>query len=234
MHCFLELPDVAIVDLADKISVLDDLVCQISLLEPPKPSERIRSAFEYMQGLIKGEETFSSASISHLHELIGKDGKLRESPDSFFSEENIAIRGYHPAPAEDLKEILAIYFIKYHPNQVFSHPFIKITSAYLTFELIHPFCDGNGRIGRLIACWLMYAHGYGALAPYLEDWLGNENRTHGSLFESKIHNYLALCNPSFHQYLQWYVNRFFKAFLQELIDKSRVHLNLQNARNPTE
>jgi Fic family protein len=144
MDSFLELPEIAVADLADKIFVLEELVKQISLLEPAKPSERIQSAFEYMQGLVNGEGTFSFASIARLHELIGKDGKLRERPDSFFSEENIAIRDYHPAPAEDLKEILAMYFTKYHPNQVFSDPFVKITSAYLTFELIHPFHDGNG------------------------------------------------------------------------------------------
>lgn len=234
MDCFLELPELSIADLADKISILDDLISQISSLEPAKPSERVRSAFEYMQGLVKEEGTFSFASIAHLHELIGKDGELRKRPDSFFSEENIAIRGYHPAPAEDLKEILAIYFSKYHPSQISPHPLIKIISAYLTFELIHPFRDGNGRVGRLIAAWLMYAHGYGALAPYLEDWLGNENRIHGSLFESEIHNYLAWCNPSFVHYLQWYADRFFKVFLQELIDKSRAHLNSKNAVNSTE
>lgn len=234
MDCFLELPEVAVEDLADEIFALEDLVNQISLIEPVKPSERVRSAFEHMEGMAKEKGAFSFASIARLHELIGKDGKLRERPDSFFSEENIAIRGYHSAPAEDLKEILATYFTKYHPNQAFSHPFVKIAGAYLTFELIHPFRDGNGRIGRLIACWLMHAHGYGALAPYLEDWLGNENRAHGSLFESEIRNYLAWCNPSFRHYLDWYVHRFFKAFLQELIDKSRCHLSSQNAGNPTE
>jgi len=39
-------------------------------------------------------------------------------------------------------------------------PLLLITSCILDFECIHPFMDGNGRIGRLLSLLLLYQAGY--------------------------------------------------------------------------
>ncbi|NGX37145.1 MAG: hypothetical protein K1000chlam2_00298 [Chlamydiae bacterium] len=216
VSCFLEIPEKLTSQLTKQISELDDLVNQVSALKVvASPSLRVHTAFEFMLCLAKLNVACSVDSILKLHELIGKDGKIRGT------ENNIAIRGYHPAPAENLEEILNAYVNIYSPKRSCEHPFLKIGGAYLSFALIHPFRDGNGRIGRLIAAWLMYAHNYGVLAPYLEPWLGNENKQHGKTFESKIQSYLAWCNPLFSNDLISYVEHFFSAFLQELTNKCR-------------
>lgn len=214
----LEIPETITPELAEKIDLLDRLMCQIAPLEPVSSSPRVQSAFKYVQEMAKEAADFSLSSIKRLHELIGLEGKLRGSIEAFWSENNIAIDDYHPALAEDLEKILTAYINKYHPKQPAEHPLLRIAGAYLTFELIHPFRDGNGRVGRLIVARLMYAYGYGDLAPYLEGWMGDNNVKHGSLFKSQIHSYLAWCNPSFRDYFLFYVNHFFYAFLVELID----------------
>src|SRR3989339_133934 len=41
-----------------------------------------------------------------------------------------------------------------------SDPLLNIASFILDFECIHPFMDGNGRIGRLLTLYLLYTAGY--------------------------------------------------------------------------
>ncbi len=38
----------------------------------------------------------------------------------------------------------------YNGWQLEEHPFIKAALLHFAFEFIHPFCDGNGRLGRLL------------------------------------------------------------------------------------
>ncbi|MBI2752744.1 MAG: Fic family protein [Betaproteobacteria bacterium] len=40
-------------------------------------------------------------------------------------------------------------------------PLISAAAFVLDFECIHPFADGNGRVGRLLALLLLYQCGYG-------------------------------------------------------------------------
>ncbi len=43
------------------------------------------------------------------------------------------------------------------------HPFILTASFHSRFEHIHPFADGNGRVGRLIYIWMLQKFGYGVI-----------------------------------------------------------------------
>jgi len=63
-----------------------------------------------------------------------------------------------PDPKEVVKrleEMLAKYYSSSHENII-----KRIALLHLTFEYIHPFVDGNGRIGRVISNYLLIREGF--------------------------------------------------------------------------
>lgn len=64
-----------------------------------------------------------------------------------------------------------------HAEQFFVHPLVRIAIAHYQFETIHPFLDGNGRLGRLMIS--LYLASEGLLhkpALYLSDYF-ERNKT---------------------------------------------------------
>lgn len=64
-----------------------------------------------------------------------------------------------------------------HADNIFVHPLVRIAIAHYQFETIHPFLDGNGRLGRLMIS--LYLAATGLLhkpALYLSDYF-ERNKT---------------------------------------------------------
>lgn len=53
----------------------------------------------------------------------------------------------HPTDLDEKMDELINF---YNSDILNEHPFVKACIIHLTFETIHPFCDGNGRLGRLL------------------------------------------------------------------------------------
>lgn len=58
--------------------------------------------------------------------------------------------GTHIAPAPEKVELMIGDVIKEYKNNLEKYFGDKIAKFHLDFETIHPFCDGNGRIGRVL------------------------------------------------------------------------------------
>lgn len=100
---------------------------------------------------------------------------------------------YSPAIESDIPILMSMYLEKYASLE---KNLETICAAYLIFQLIHPFNDGNGRTARLICAWYLSQNGYGFLTPYLEKrW--NSNQAHRiKIFHSACNNYDSLgANP---------------------------------------
>lgn len=75
-----------------------------------------------------------------------------------------------PGLMSDLEQFL-------HAQDIFVHPLIRIAIAHYQFETIHPFLDGNGRLGRLMISLYLASEGLMRQpALYLSDYF-ERNKT---------------------------------------------------------
>lgn len=89
-----------------------------------------------------------------LGDLAGQAGKYRDV--------QVFIRGVEWVPAspeavpKDMKALLDWYT----KNKGKVNPVATAAYFHIAFELVHPFVDGNGRVGRLLMNFILRKHGY--------------------------------------------------------------------------
>jgi len=105
------------------------------------------------------EQELTVEVILSLHKMLISN--IRDDVAGRFRRDNEFVRvGNHiaPNPKEVLDRLLKM-LSEYH---AMSHENIikRIAKLHLAFEYTHPFCDGNGRIGRVINNYLLIREGF--------------------------------------------------------------------------
>jgi Fic family protein len=101
----------------------------------------------------------SGDMIQLLHKML--IGNINEDIAGRFRAPGEYVRvGTHIAPPpEQVEKMVADILIDYSADM--EHYFIdKIAGFHLAFETIHPFCDGNGRMGRVIINYQLMRSGF--------------------------------------------------------------------------
>lgn len=150
-------------------------VSAASLISPHSRRKRevanIARAFTLMDQ--HGAQPLTLAFLKELHtivlsELSGEAGSLRQEESAIFNQAGVAVY-LAPAPLQvkPLLDALVDYC-----NTKDDHPGSRAAVAHIWFEKIHPFADGNGRVGRLLSHALLSEEGYdvGGVVP-LEEYL---------------------------------------------------------------
>jgi len=120
-----------------------------------------REAFEL---ILSYEEDISRKLIFELHEMVVNNTLSQDLQDQIgaFRSVPVYIRGVEwmpPSPKDvpvDMKEL----FRWYSNNKKVLHPLILASYFHIGFETIHPFVDGNGRVGRLLLNFILHRNGY--------------------------------------------------------------------------
>lgn len=167
-------------DIEDAFKEADDL----------KPEERndwaeVQNYIRAINTAIASLETLplSSRLLRQTHAILmdGVRGETKQ-PGEFRLSQNwigvslknaVFIPPHHehvPALMSDLERFL-------HDRDIFVHPLIRIALAHYQFETIHPFLDGNGRLGRLMISLYLASEGLMTKpALYLSDYF-ERNKT---------------------------------------------------------
>ncbi len=129
----------------------------------------------------EGPGLFDRTLIQELHRrVMANDPDYQDKPGALRTEVvwiggrgNIAHSTYNPAPPDDIAPALAqsVAYLRCDGMQaVNQHLVTRMAIAHAHFEAIHPFRDGNGRVGRLLLPLMMAADGQTPLylSPYIE------------------------------------------------------------------
>lgn len=113
----------------------------------------------------KKNRDISTKDILNMHEIAMKNllepdkiGRLRNNMEAIFNSAGIAI--YMPPPPRQIEWLLE-RLIKFINSEKEKFIPIKAALAHFTFEKIHPFLDGSGRVGRLVMQKILIQGGYG-------------------------------------------------------------------------
>lgn len=105
------------------------------------------------------EQELTLEVILSLHKMLISN--ISDDIAGRFRKDNEFVRvGSHIAPHPQevvgrLEKMLSKYNAKNHENII-----KRIAGLHLAFEYTHPFCDGNGRIGRMINNYLLIREGF--------------------------------------------------------------------------
>lgn len=159
----------------------------------PSKSQRTQEVFNILKALNWVYERRSKdlrlQDILNLHQMVMAGlaqkqdiGKFRTNLGAIFNSAGIAIY-LPPRPSQILP--LMKRLIKFSNLEKEQFAPIKAALIHYTFEKIHPFLDGNGRVGRLLLQAVLQKEGYGmkGILP-LEEYLDNHRSEYYRVLEA--------------------------------------------------
>jgi Fic family protein len=153
-------------------SSLSDLLLFESEESPGAPLDDVQEVSRYVaamsHGLKRLRENFplSLRLIREIHDVLMTAGRGgHQAPGEFRTSQNWiggsrpGNAAFVPPPFEELDNCLADFERFLHANEPSLSILVKAALIHVQFETIHPFLDGNGRLGRLLITFLLCAEG---------------------------------------------------------------------------
>jgi len=90
-------------------------------------------------------------SLLEVWKILTQDACSNESiKGERFRTGDVVVGGHVGLNPDLIDEAMKHWVDYYNSSNLGEHPFIKAALLHFSFEFIHPFCDGNGRTGRLL------------------------------------------------------------------------------------
>ena len=120
------------------------------------------AAMEHGLRRIQNGLPMSNRLIREIHGILLKTGRGAEKDPGEFRRSQNWFGGtrpgdavYVPPPADRVAECMGLLEKWLHDQPERTPPLLKAALAHVQFETIHPFLDGNGRVGRLLVTLLL-------------------------------------------------------------------------------
>jgi Fic family protein len=152
-------------------SSLSDLLLYELDQEPGVPLDDVREVSNYVAALDHGlrrlAEGFplSLRLFKEIHGVLLQKGRgSHQTPGEFRRSQNWiggtrpGNAAFVPPPAEEVADCMGKLELYLHDQPEPTPVLLKAALAHVQFETIHPFLDGNGRLGRLLITLLLCEH----------------------------------------------------------------------------
>ena len=153
-------------------SSFSDLLLFESAEAPGVPIEDVQEVSSYVAAMehglerLRGGLPLSLRLLREIHAILLSKGRgASKRPGEFRTTQN-SIGGaradraiYVPPPPQEVMPSLDALEKFLHDDPVRTSTLIKAALTHVQFETIHPFLDGNGRLGRLLITFLLCAEG---------------------------------------------------------------------------
>lgn len=152
-------------------SSLSDLLLYENADAPGAPLDDVTEVSNYVAAMNYGLERLKDLPLclrllTEIHGILMKSGRGNQKQPGEFRVSQNWIGGtrpgnakFVPPPPERLMETLGDLEKFLHDDNVKLPVLIKAALAHVQFETIHPFLDGNGRLGRLLITFILCAEG---------------------------------------------------------------------------
>lgn len=152
-------------------STLSDLLRFETEVQAGQPVDDIREVSNYVDAMMYGLERLEKLPLSlrlirEMHDRLLQSGRGGSKDPGEFRRSQNWIGGtrpgnalFVPPPLTDLDACLGALERSMHEDRSKLPALIKAGLIHVQFETIHPFLDGNGRIGRLLVTLFLCVHG---------------------------------------------------------------------------
>ena len=152
-------------------SIMDVLEFEAKTVEPDQPKD-VNEVVNYVAAMNHGMDLLKDLPVSlrllrgiHKRLLAGTRGD-KDSPGEFRRSQNwigppnagLAKATYVPPPVDEMNDALG-NLEKFMHDDTPMPTLVRVGLIHAQFETIHPFIDGNGRVGRLMIVFLLCVHG---------------------------------------------------------------------------
>jgi len=153
-------------------SSLSDLLLFENADVPGVPVDDVREVSNYVAAMVhglarlRGDFPLNLRLIREIHEILVSGSRGADKTPGEFRRSQNWVGGtspgnaaYVPPNVPDLMPALDNFEKFLHDHESRTPLLIKAALAHAQFETIHPFLDGNGRVGRLLITFLLCAEG---------------------------------------------------------------------------